>query len=179
MIKEHRRMKTLNWRHTDWNARNFIFSIGQQVIGQLSFNSYWNYNASYTDQETKLQFSQKSFWDQDVLITREGKKVGEIIFGFFGNQTLKLVTGEKYFLSTSLWEQEAYWKTEKGDTVIKYQQATMSSMGKGLISLSDALSIEKEKLLITSGLFARQLRHKRSVVIIAAMVPILAATRHL
>jgi hypothetical protein len=172
-------MRTLNWRHTDWSARHFIFSIGQEIIGQLSFNSFWNFNAAYTDRETKLHFSQKSFWDHDVLITKDGVEVGEIIFGFFGNQTLKLVTGEKFSLSTSLWEQEAYWKTEKGDTVIKYQQATMSSMGKGLISLSDTLTIDKEKLLIASGLFARQLRHKRSAVIIAIMLPILTTTRYL
>ena len=170
-------MKTLNWRHTDWNARNFIFSIGQEIIGQLTFSSYWNFNAVYTDNDTNLKFSQKSFWDRDAIISKDGENVGEINFGLFATQTLKLVTGERFTLSTSFWEQEAYWKTENGETIIKYQQATMSSMGKGLISLNDSLTIDKEKLLISGGLFARQLRHKRIVLFIAIMIPILAASR--
>lgn len=172
-------MKTINWRHTDWNARNFIFSIGQEIIGQLTFRSSWNFNAVYTDKETKLRFARKSFWDKNVFITKDEKTIGEIDFGFFGNQTLKLVTGERFTLSSNFWEQEVNWKTEKGETIIKYQQATMSSMGKGLISLKDSLTIETEKLLISSGLFARQLRHKRVVLIVVIMIPILAASRRL
>lgn len=170
-------MKTLNWRHTDWNGRNFIFSIGQEIIGQLTFNNFWNFNAVYTDKETKLKFSQKNFWDRGVIITKDGNTVGELDFGLFGVQTLKLVTGEKFTLSTSFWEQEVYWKTENGDTIIKYQQATMSSMGKGLVSLNDSLTIEAEKLLISCGLFARQARHKRTILFITIIVPILAASR--
>ncbi len=170
-------MKTLNWRHTDWNARNFIFSIGQEIIGQLTFNSFWNFNAVYTDNDTNLKFSQKSFWDMDAIISKDGETVGEINFGLFATQTLKLVTGERFTLSTSFWEQEAYWKTENGETIVKYQQATMSSMGKGLISLNDSLTIDKEKLLISGGLFARQVRHKRIVLFIVIMIPILAASR--
>jgi hypothetical protein len=169
-------MKTLHWRHTGWNARNFIFSIGQEIVGQLTFSSYWNFNAVYTDKDTNLKFSQKSFWDRDAIISKDGETVGEINFGLFATQTLKLVSGEKFTLSTSFWEQEAYWKTENGETIIKYQQATMSSMGKGLISLNDSLTIDKEKLLISGGLFARQVRHKRIVLFIAIMIPILAAS---
>lgn len=170
-------MKTLNWRHTDWSARNFIFSIGQEIIGQLTFNSSWNFNAVYTDKETKLKFAQKSFWDRDVLITTDGKAIGEIDFRLFGTQTLKLETGERFTLSSNFWGQEVNWKNEKGETIIKYQQATMSSMGKGLISLKDSLTFETEKLLISSGLFARQAMHKRIVLMIVIMIPVLAASR--
>ena len=172
-------MKTLNWRHTDWFGKNFIFSIGQEIIGQLTFCSSWNFNAVYTDKETNLKFAQKSFWDRDVLITKDGNVVGEIDFGLFGTQTLKLATGERFALSTSFWEQEVYWKNEQGEIIIKYQQATMSSMGKGLISLNDSMTIETEKLLIGSGIFARQLRRKRATLIVVIMIPILAASRRL
>ena len=172
-------MKTLNWRHTDWNARNFIFSIGQEIIGQLTFSSYTNFNAVYTDKETNLKFTQKSFWDRDAIVTKDGEKVGEINFGLFATQTLKLVTGQKFTLSTSFWEHEVYWKNEEGETIIKFQQATMSSMGKGLISFEDSLTIEQEKLLISSGLFARQLRHKRLILTAAIVIPIIAASRRL
>src|SRR6478752_5694806 len=112
-------MKTLNWRHTDWNARNFIFSVGQEIIGQLTFHSYWNFNAVYTDKETKLKYTQKSFWDRNVLITKDEKPVGEIDFSFFGNQSLKLVTGERFILSVNAWGRNVHWRTEAGKTIIK------------------------------------------------------------
>lgn len=81
-------MKTLNWRHTDWFAKNFIFTMEQQIIGKLTFNSSWDFNALYTDTETKLKFTQKSFWNRDVLITKDGKPIGEILIGLFGQQSL-------------------------------------------------------------------------------------------
>jgi hypothetical protein len=170
-------MKTLNWRHTDWNARNFIFSIGHEIIGQLTFHSSWSFNAVYTDKESKLKFSQKSFWDRNVLITKDEKIIGEIDSGLFGSQTLKLMTGERFILSSNFWGRDVNWKTEKGETIIKYQQATMSSMGKGLISLTDSLTIETEKLLISSGLFVRQLIIKRVSLTVAIVIPLLVATR--
>ena len=171
-------MKTLNWRHTDWLGKNFIFSIGQEIIGQLTFNS-WNMNAVYTDRDTTIKFVKKSFWSQDVFVTSDDKVVGEISFNLFKRQTLKMASGEKYILSTSFWEQEVYWKTEHGETIIKYRQATMSSMGKGLVSLKDTLSIETEKLLICSGLFTRQLIRKRLVLIMVIMIPIFGSLRRL
>ena len=170
-------MKTLNWRHTDWNARNFVFSIGQEIVGQLTFNNSWNFNAVYTDKETNLKFSQKSFWDNDVVITRDGKFVGEIKHDFFfGRQTLKLATGVTFKLSSNFWGRNVYWQNETGEAIIKYQQATMSSMGKGLISLSNSLTIETEELLISSGLFARQMMQKRIALTVVFAVPILAAS---
>jgi hypothetical protein len=48
-------IKTLDLKRTDWNARNFIISIGQELIGQLSFNSIWNLDAIYTDKHTQLK----------------------------------------------------------------------------------------------------------------------------
>ncbi len=169
-------MKTLNWKHTDWNSRNFIFSIGNEIIGKLTFYSSWNYNAVYIDKETKLKFSQKSFWDRNVVITKDGKKIGEIDFRLFGNQTLMLATGERFMLSTNVWGRNVNWKNQKGETIIKYQQATMSSMGKGVVKLVDSLTNETEKLLISSGLFVRQLILKRVSVAAAIGIPIIVAS---
>ena len=171
-------MKTLHWKHTDWFGKNFIFTIGQEIIGQLTFNNSWNVNAVYTDSDTKLTFTQKGFWDRDVLITHNGKTVGEIHNALFGRQILKLATGEKFTLSTSFWEQEVYWKNDNDETLVKYQQATMSSMGKGLITLNDTLTLEIQKLLMSSGLFARRLMHKRVALVVVIMIPVIAASRH-
>jgi len=169
-------MKTLNWRHTDWSARHFIFSVGEEIIGQLTFYSSWNFNAEYTDKETKLRFSQKGVWNSNVLITREEERIGEIESGFFKHPTLRLTTGEKFILSANVWGRDVSWKSEKGETIINYEQATWSSMGKGRINLTDSLSPETEKLLISSGLYIRKFIHKRAAVVVAMAIPILAAS---
>lgn len=171
-------MKTLNWRHTDWSAKNFVFFLGQEIVGQLTFQSSWNFNAVYTDNKTRLKFTQKSFWDRKVSITRDDKEVGEMDSGLLGKQTLKLSTGETFELVSNFWGRDVTWKNTSGDTIAKYQQATMSSMGKGKIDITDSLTIEIEKILISSGLFVRQLILKRVTLTIAIVVPILAASRH-
>ncbi|GHA78259.1 hypothetical protein [Pontibacter akesuensis] len=172
-------MKTLNWRRTDWNGRSFIFSVGQVIVGELTFASAWNSTATYTDKHTELKFSQKSFWDSNVAVTRDNKPFGEIYSGLWGEKTLKLVTGERFILSTSFWEQEVYWKTAKGETMITYRQAAMSSMEKGVISINGSLATEVEKLLISSGLFIRQVARKRLVRTVAVITPVIAAASRL
>jgi hypothetical protein len=172
-------MKTLNWRHTGWNERNILFTIGEEIIGQLTFTRFWNFQATYSDKDTNLTFSQKGFWNREVLVTKGERTLGEISFELFGRQTLKLATGEKFTLSTSFWEQEIFWKNEKGDTIVKYQQATMSSLGKGLITLNDNLTLETEKLLICSGLFIRKTLQKRRALVVIMIILLSGASRSL
>lgn len=168
-------MKMINWKRTNWTARKFIFSIEQAQVGQLTFNHTWKFDANFTDHQTQLKFTQKSFWDRDVLIKKDGKRVGELQSGLFGEQKLKLATGEIFFISTSFWGQEAYWKTIEGETIITYKQAAMSSLENGLIKLNASLTSDIEKLLISTGLFARLVSRKRIAQTVAVMIPILTA----
>lgn len=171
-------MKTLNWKRTDWTARNFIFTLGQEIIGQLTFYSSWNFNAVYTDKESKLKFTQKGFWNKEVVITKNEDKIGIIESGFFKHPTLKLKTGEIFTLSSNVWGRDVRWEKNIGEIVIKYEQTTFSAMGKGLIKIKDSLDIEIEKLLISSGLYIRQYIHKRAAVTIAIAIPIIVASNY-
>lgn len=168
-------IKTLNWNSTGWTARKYIFSIGQEICGQLTIKPTWNFEAIYTDKETSFQFAQKHFWNRDIVITKNKQSIGIISSGFFGGQTLTLTTGEKFFISTSLWEQAVYWKSGKGEIVAYYKQAVMSSMKKGVFTLTDSQPLETEKLLFSSGLFIRQMAHKRKTLMTAILIPIFVA----
>lgn len=170
-------MRTINWRHTDWGARNFVLSMGEQVMGSLSIGTSWIFKGSYTDHSTNLKFAQRSFWDRDMVITNGNEKVGEISSSILGRHRLLTSAGRAYFLSTSLFEQEAYWKTESGQTLITYQQATMSSLGKGTIKMAESLSVEEQTLLIASGIFARKAEHRRRVWVAVFMLFIASAAR--
>lgn len=98
------------------------------MIGRLTLDSLWNFNATYSHREEMLKFAQKSFWSNLIFVMKEGRKVGEIRMGMLGEQTLKLESGERFFLYASFWEQEAYWKSEAGETVVRYRQAFMSPL---------------------------------------------------
>lgn len=170
-------MKTLNWKHTDSSARNFIFFIGQEIIGNLTFYNTWDFNATYTDNNTKITFKQRSFWNSKVAITKDEKAIGEIKAGLFEKLRIVLATGERYELTTNFWGRDVGWKNAKGERIINFKQGTFSSMGKGTISLEDNLSLDTGKLLMSSGLFVRQLIQKRVVFAVVIMIPVLMMAR--
>jgi len=155
-----------------------MFLMDQATIGELSFYGSWHFNAVYTDRETHLKFARKSFWDNDIRITQGGQIMGTLHKLFFGQQVLTLPSGERFTLSTSFWEQEVYWRNENGNTVIRYQQATMSSMGKGSISVQDTLPMDTQRVLMAGGLFARHLRRKKASLLVAFFFPMMIALRH-
>lgn len=168
-------MKTLHWKHTDWSARKFIFTDGQETIGQLNFTSSWNFNAVYTDDETKLTFVQKSVWTSKVSIMKDEEKIGEIKSGFFTHPTLRLATGEKFTLIANAWGRNVRWKNEQDEIIIQYEQKGLNSMGKGIIHIQRALHPETQKLLIISGLYFRQYLSKQAALAVATFLPVMAA----
>jgi hypothetical protein len=169
-------MRTLQWRHTDWTARKFVFQVGPDTIGQLSFNNYWNLNAIYVDSETSIKFSQKSFFDDAVVVTQNEKVIGTLSCGFM-RQSLRLTNGERYDLVSNFLGRDVKWKNQRGEELIKYHQATLSTMGRGTIHTSSTLSRETEILMISGGLFIKQLMLKRMLIVMVAMFPAFIAAR--
>ncbi|MBF9239622.1 hypothetical protein I2I05_19675 [Hymenobacter sp. BT683] len=167
-------MKTSTWKCADWLAQRFVITLERQREGQLLFTSWWHHDAVYTDHDTKLQFARKSFWSSDIFITKDGEPLGEIRFGLFGEPALTRASGELFVLSTSLWEQEAYWKTAGGETLMRFQQAALSFIGKGVIRSAEALPRELETLLVSSGVFAQQLSRNRTVLLVAMLLLLIA-----
>ena len=172
-------MKTVHWKRANWLATRFVFDLEQQAVGHLLFPSSWNFDAVYTDRDTQLRFAQRSFWTGDVSITQQGEPIGTIRFGVLGGQSLTLVTGERFRLSTGFWQQAASWQKENGETVIRYEQAALGSSGKGIVCSPDALPPALETLLLSSGVYVRQLNQKRTAVMVAIVMPLIAgANRH-
>src|SRR6187402_2923056 len=157
-------MQTLQWRHTDWTARKFVFQLGSDIIGQLTFNNYWNLNAVYTDAETRIKFSEKSFFDDSVVVTQNEKVIGTLSCGFM-RQSLTLTGGERYDLVSNFWGRDVKWKNQHGEELIKYYQATLSTMGRGTINTNGTLSRETEILMISGGLFIKQMMLKRMLMV--------------
>lgn len=172
-------MKTFTWQRLNWFATRFLVRMEQHPVGQLLFTSSWNWDAEYTEQDTTLRFVQPSAWSNEVLVTQDGQPVGGIRFRLFGEQTLQLASGEYFVLSTSPWQQEVYWKTPSGETLLTYQQATWSARSTGIISSPNALSAELERLLLSSGIYMRQLSQMRTALLILILLPLLStANRH-
>ena len=89
------------------------------------------------------------------------------------------MTGERFQLSTGFWQQAASWQKENGKTVIRYEHAALGSRGKGIVCSPDALPPALETLLLSSGVYVRQLTQKRTAVMVAIVMPLIAgANRH-
>jgi hypothetical protein len=168
-------MNTLQWRHTDWTGRNFIFWLNEKVIGELTFKSSWDLNAVYQSQQAQLKFIVTGFWKNRILIMRGNEKLGEIKNGFSGKQTLTLVNGKSYVLTSGFWGRSAQWSNLNGEILIKYTTASIRSMGKGTIIVSHNLAADEKELLVSTGLFARQMLLKMAVMVLIIMIPAMSA----
>ncbi len=170
-------MKTLNWRHTDWSARKFIFFSGQEIIGELNFNSAWNFNGTYVDSGSEFQFRENAdrIWKRRVFITRNGQLVGSLHYQLFRDPQLQLATGETFILPSNFFGRNVQWTNSKNEAIVKYEQASMTSMGKGTITLTTPLPAETEKVLIIAGLYIRQLILKKTSLLLIVLIPIFAS----
>lgn len=166
-------MKTLNWRAIDLNSRNLILSAGHEVVGQLSFISYWNSDAVYSDKESEFMFNSKGIFKNDILISKKGQPIGELNFRFFGDHTLTLSSGEKFILSSSPWGRDVNWKSASGEVIVHYQQTSAFSTRQGFVNVKDSLDSGLQKLLTSSGLFARQLMLYHRLMFIAIVCSVL------
>jgi hypothetical protein len=169
-------MNTMQWRHTDWVGRNFIFWLNEKVVGQLTFKNSWNLNAIYRSEQNQLKFVVSGFWKTKVKVFKNDDLIGEIETHFYGKQTLKLSNGKSYSLTSGFWGRNTQWADSKGETLIKYTTAYLRSMGKGTITISDKLAPDEKDLLVSSGLFARQLFLKMAAVVVIVMASALSTT---
>jgi hypothetical protein len=165
-------MNTLQWRHTDWTAKSFVFSIGEKIIGQLTFAGSLTFSATYNSNKNKLKFSEKDFWGKEVSIEKDGNVVALFSHNIFGNQTLTLKNGDKFSLTSDFWGSNAKWQNLKGDTIVTYSAATMSTMGKGTIHISENMDEEIEEILFSGGLFIKQYIIRKFILISAILSPL-------
>lgn len=151
-------MKTLNWVRTGWTASDFVLSLGQDIIGQLTFSPALNSKAVYADNNLRLKFIQSFFGSGTISITQDEKPIGEIVTRVFGGTTLELITGEKYKLGSNFWGFNFYWENASGERIMRYESTALS---KGTIEVYGMMTKEMEILLSSSGLFVKQSRQKR------------------
>lgn len=172
-------MKSIQWRHTDWSARRFVFQAGQELIGQLVFANNWNFDATYSSSDSRLTFTEKGFWDRKVHITRDGVEVALLTNTLFGKALLQLHSGEVYQLKSNFLGRNIQWLNSQDEVVIQYKQATLSTMGKGTVQFHQTLSNATEQLLLSSGLYMPRLVVKRMMTVMVCCIPIMAAaSRH-
>ncbi len=164
---------TLQWKSINfWSGRKFAFWFNNIIVGQLTFNSLWNYSAIYAYQDTFLKFSEAGLWKQKIVIQQEGKVIALIEKEFFGDYILQVRSGERFKLVSNIFGRNMKWIDEKGLSVVKYTQASFTSMGKGTISFDNTLPEEFQTILASSGLFTQKLLAKRASVVILVFLVI-------
>lgn len=145
-------METITWKNSDSSGLRFDFETNAESLGTLTLRSELSSNASFTTDNDRLQFSRVGFWDNKVLIRKNGHLIGEIGNRLLGQTYIELKTGSKFRLSSNLVGRNLKWLDASGQQpIVEYRMATLNSMRKGFIKVGHALTKDEKEILLSAG----------------------------
>lgn len=147
-------METITWKNSDLSGLNWEFENNSFRIGKMMILSGLGFNAKFITDKSIFHFKRVGFWDDKILIIKDRKYVGEIENKILGTTHIKLDTGQIFKVSSNLFNRNLKCVNLKGQTIIKYKMATLSSMRKGYIEISKSLTDDEREILSASGLIA-------------------------
>ena len=154
-------IKTFYWYPAHWASRDLYIADEEEVVAQMTFPSFWNFDTVYTDRYMEMEIRQAGFFRNRIEIIRNDTVLGEMNGGFWGNRVITLINGHSYWLDRSLWSSEVHWKSESGEIQMTFHQPVFSSPRKGTIYAKDDLPYEIERVLLSVGVFHRILSRRR------------------
>ncbi|GGG92739.1 hypothetical protein [Pedobacter zeae] len=160
--------KLINWK-SDWFSNNFHLFVDGIQKGAITFGT-WRSNAESRFEDQNYQFVNKGFWQSSTRIT--DKKTNEVLAvitydSWKSKAVISLKTGEQYE-----WKSKGLWKSQW--TVSNYKDEhivyTSGSNSGSIASDTD------HKLLIIAGLFIKQVYNKRTILMMACIVPVITTS---
>ena len=155
----------ITWRNIDTSGRRVNFEASNLVLGELTLFGPFLSNAHYYTSQGGIRFNKNGdTWPTRMLLEKNGKTVGALVFRIYRSPSLVLKNGNHFFLKCNLFGRNLRWSNDKGESVVAYKYPTMQSMGRGSISVSNTLSREEADILISTGIVARNyFTHKLSI----------------
>ena len=156
--------KFINWT-SDWFNGNYQLFVDGVQKGALTFEMWWS-NAYTSFEDKNFSFQNTGFWQSTTTVTdRKTNEVVAIITydSWKSKAIISLKSGEQYE-----WKSINSWRSQF--TVSNYKDVNImynASSNTGAI----ATDVDNE-LLIISGLFIKQIYKKKTVVLIACLMPI-------
>jgi hypothetical protein len=154
-------METITWKNSDLSGKRFDFETNTESLGTLTVLSELSSNALFTTDNDRLQFSRIGFWGNKVLIKKNGQLIGEIKNRLLGQTFIELNNGNKFRLSSNLFGRNLKLLGVKGEPIVEYKMATLSSMRKGFIKVGDSLTKDDKEILLSAGLIAGRFKTYR------------------
>ncbi len=117
--------KELKWVQPHASKMEYEMRSGDMVIATLRFRSSFGSFATAASADGTWSFKRVGFLNTRVTIRANGSETDMAIFKnntWSGGGTLELLTGKKYTVNTNFWETRFEFKTEMGDTLIKYEK---------------------------------------------------------
>jgi hypothetical protein len=147
-------METITWKNSDLSGKRFDFETNTESLGTLTVLSELSSNALFTTDNDRIQFGRIGFWYNKVLIKKNGQLIGEIKNRLLGQTFIELNSGNKFRLSSNLFGRNLKLLGVKGEPIVEYKMATLSSMRKGFIKVGDSLTKDDKEILLSAGLIA-------------------------
>lgn len=147
-------MEIVTWKNSDLSGLRFDFKNDMESFGTLTILSELSSNAIFATDIDHLQFKRVGYWDNKVVIKKNGHLIGEIKNRLLGQTYIELKNGNRFRLSSNLVGRNLKWMDTHGQPIVEYKMATLNSMRKGFIKVDDSLTNEEKEILLSAGLIA-------------------------
>ena len=164
-------MEILNWKQEGFSGRKYTVSSAGGKAGKLVFDGWASYNATYGSGDTRLTFSSKGWFEQEVTIRYNGEVIGKGITSIMGKTRIEMATGEKYLLQNKSFSQKQVMVDAAGKPVISLEQSGFS-LGKGRVVVSDDVPELTKLALVSISLYFKTLSDSQVAILIAVFVPV-------
>jgi len=160
--------KFINWK-SNWFNSNFELFVDGLQQGAITFST-WKSDAEATFENDQYLFKNIGVWQSKThVIDRNTNEVMAIITydSWKSKAIISLTSGEQYE-----WKSTSFWKSQFVISNNKDANITYSSSSK-----SGSISSDTDNaLLITAGLFIKQIYNKRAAAMMACFMPIIVAS---
>lgn len=173
-------MRTISWKSKGWRSNQIEFHENAQLFGSLTFDNSWNWNASYHGEIGKIDFKSGIFLQSDqVKIYKHGEHIGSIHRSFLGGVKFIDKGQSIFYLNSNIWDTCFEWKNSDEETIIQINTEGILNSGSGTAEMILESNNELDELLIASSIYVKHLDNKKRALLVAALVPLIAAINHL
>ena len=169
----------LGWVQPRALKMEYELRIGDMVAATLHFRSSFGSFATATSTEGSWTFKRIGFWQTRATIRASGAETDLAFFrniSWSGGGTLEFPDGRKYPANTNFWATQYEFKTEAGESLIRYKKIAAMLHLTCQVEISElARNVAELPWMVSLGWYLTVMMQMDSAAVVAATVATTAA----
>jgi hypothetical protein len=163
--------KDLKWVQPRALKMHYELLQGEELAATLRFRSSFGTLATAESGDGCWTFKRVGFWQTRVTIRVCGEDTDIAVFKnntWSGGGTLELADGRKYLASTNFWRGNYEFKTETGETLVKFKNSGLIHLSAEVETGESSRNVPEMKWVIMLGWYLTVMMYMDSAIIAAA-----------